>query len=134
MLSVADIPLAGFRFRGIIGSVLLDGREYRLATYLGTKAAGIRNGRVRVVQGSLELEAVMLERTGKPLRAPEKEDMVRTVHENAACRPYIGFGPRVVRFWRLRRTGRSSNMNTEFRIRVPIRSGRRFAMPWPDRK
>lgn len=91
MLSVADIPLAGFHFRGIIGIVLLDGREYRLATYLGAKAAEIRNGRVRAVQGSLELEAVMLERTGKPLRAPEKGDMLRTIHENAACRAVYRF-------------------------------------------
>lgn len=91
MLSVADIPLAGFHFRGIIGIVLVNGREYRLATYLGARAAGIRNGRVRIVQGSLELEAEILERTGKPLRAPAKGDMTRTIHENAACRAVYRF-------------------------------------------
>lgn len=35
MLSVADIPLAGIQFTGIIGVVLWKGQEYRLATYLG---------------------------------------------------------------------------------------------------
>ncbi len=84
MLSVADIPMAGFHFRGVIGIVLLDGREYRLATYLGARAVRIRNGLVRIVQGSLELEAELLERTGKPLKAPAGGDMVRTIHESAA--------------------------------------------------
>lgn len=91
MLSVADIPLAGFHFRGIIAIVLLNGREYRLATYLGAKTARIRNGLVRVVQGSLELEAKLLERTGKPLKAPAGGDMVRTIHESAACRAKYRF-------------------------------------------
>ena len=86
MLSVAHIPLAGLSFQGIIGAVLLNGKEYRLATYLGAKAARIRNGLVRITQGCLELEAELLERTGKPLKAPSEGDMVRTIHESAACR------------------------------------------------
>lgn len=90
MLSVADIPMAGFHFRGVIGVVMLDGREYRLATYLGAKAA-IRDGRVRVIQGRLELEAELLERTGKPLMAPAQGDMVRTIRESAACRTIYRF-------------------------------------------
>ena len=97
MLSVARIPVAGFHFQGVIGVVLLDGREHRLATYLGAKAAGIRKGRVRIVQGSMELEAELLEGAGKPLRAPAKGDMVRTIHENAACRAKY-------RFWQNGRT------------------------------
>lgn len=91
MLSVADIPMAGFHFQGIIAIVLLDGREYRLATYLGARALRIRNGLVRVVQGSLELEAELLERTGRPLKAPAGGDMVRTIHESAASRAKYRF-------------------------------------------
>lgn len=86
MLSVADVPIAGRHLQGIIGIVLLDGREYRLATYLGARAARIRNGLVRVCQGSLELEAGLLEKTGKPLKAPTEGDMVRAIHESAACK------------------------------------------------
>ena len=33
----------------------------------------------------------ILERTGKPLRAPAKGDMTRTIHENAACRAVYRF-------------------------------------------
>lgn len=86
MLSVADIPIAGFHFRGLIGVVVLDGREYRFGTYLGAKTSEIGNGRVKVVQGRMELEAALLEQTGKPLKAPARGKMVRTIHESAACR------------------------------------------------
>lgn len=91
VLSVADIPMVGFHFQGIIGIVLLDGREYRLATYLGAKVTDIRNGKVRVDQGRLELEAELLERKGNPLKAPARGDMVRTIHESAACRAKYRF-------------------------------------------
>lgn len=85
MLSVADIPIAGFHFRGIIGVVLWHGREYRIATYLGARTARIGNGTVRVIQGDLQLEVRMLDRKKRALRAPLKGKMVRTIHESAAC-------------------------------------------------
>jgi len=91
MLSVADIPMAGFCFKGVIGVVLKYGREYRLATYLGAEAVYVRDGIVRVVQGGMELEARLLEKNGKPLRAPADGDMSRTIHESAACRASYRF-------------------------------------------
>lgn len=91
MLSVADVPVAGFHFRGIIGIVLWKGREYRLATYLGAKAARVQDGKLRIVQGNLELEARLLEKAGTPLKAPANGDMTRTIHENAACRAFYRF-------------------------------------------
>lgn len=91
MLAVADVPLAVFHFRGIIGVVLWKGREYRLATYLGAKAVQAGDGRIRIVQGNLELEARLLEKAGSPLKAPAKGNMTRTIHENAACRAFYSF-------------------------------------------
>lgn len=91
MLSVADIPIAGFHFTGIIGIILWRGREYRLATYLGAKAVWIQNGTIRIAQGNLELEARLLEKTARPLKAPAKGDMIRTIHESAACRAFYRF-------------------------------------------
>ena len=91
MLSVADIPFAGFHFKGIISVVLWRGREYRLATYLGAKAVRIQNGMIRVVQGNLELEACIRENAGKPLKAPANGNMIRTIHESASCRAYYRF-------------------------------------------
>lgn len=91
MLSVADIPMAGIHFTGIIGVVLWQGREYRMATYLGAKAVQIQNKMIRIVQGDMELEARLLEEAGRPLKAPTKGDMVRTIHESAACRAFYRF-------------------------------------------
>ena len=91
MLSVAHIPLAGFSFTGIIGFVLWKGREYRIATYLGARAVQIQNGIVRIVQGNLGLEARLLEASGRPLKAPQKGDMVRTIRESAACKAFYRF-------------------------------------------
>lgn len=91
MLAVADVPVAGFHFRGIIGIVLWKGREYRLATYLGAKAVQAGDGRLRIIQGNLELEARLLERVRSPLKAPANGGMTRTIHENAACRAYYRF-------------------------------------------
>lgn len=91
MLSVADIPMAGVHFTGMIGIVLWQGKEYRMATYLGARAVLIQNKMVRIVQGNLELEVRLLKASGLPLKAPAKGDLVRTVHESAACRASYRF-------------------------------------------
>ena len=91
MLSVADIPLAGSYFTGIIGFVLWKGKEYRIATYLGARVVQIQNKIVRIIQGSLELEVRLLKVSSRPLKAPKDGDMMRTIHESAACRVYYRF-------------------------------------------
>lgn len=91
MLSVADIPMAGIHFTGIIGVVLWQGKEYRIATYLGARVVQIHNKKVRIVQGDLELEAWLLEASERPLKAPTKGNMVRTIHESASCRASYRF-------------------------------------------
>ena len=84
MLSIADIPLGSFHFTGVIGIVLLHGKECRLATYLGAKATDIRDGAVTIRQGRARLTARLLEPAAQPLRAPSGGAMVRTIHEHAA--------------------------------------------------
>ncbi len=91
MLSVADIPMAGLRFTGIIGVVLWKGREYRLATYLGARAVTIENGVLRIVQNDMRLEVRLLEKNPHPLNAPVMGNMTRTIHESAACTAYYRF-------------------------------------------
>lgn len=81
MLSVAHIPLAGLHFTGIIGAVLLDGKEYRLATYLGARAISLRGGELRISQGRQRLTIRLPTQTGHPLRAPVEGAMSRTVRE-----------------------------------------------------
>lgn len=91
MLSVADIPIAGLCFTGIICVILWCGKEYRLATYLGAKAVHIGNGVIQIAQKDMKLEAGLLERQERPLKAPAGGDMIRTIHESAACTAYYRF-------------------------------------------
>lgn len=91
MLSVANIPIGIFHFTGIIGVVLWQGKEYRLATYLGAKVEFLGDRTVWITQGKFKLEAIMLEENGKALKAPTKGDMTRTIHENIACKAFYRF-------------------------------------------
>lgn len=91
MLSVADIPLAGLHFTGIIGIVFWQGKEYRFATYLGARVIQKENGVLLIRQGSMELEARLLEQKSHPLRAPVNGAMQRTIHENITCKAVYRF-------------------------------------------
>lgn len=91
MLSVADVPLGIYHFTGIIGIILLHGKEYRIATYLGAKAIKISGGEIVVQQGDLQLEIKQLEKSANPLYAPIGGTMVRTIHEHASCRVFYCF-------------------------------------------
>ena len=91
MLSVADIPLLGLHFTGIIGVILLDGKEYRIATYLGAGISRIGEAEVTVRQGGYTFTAERLERNTQPLLAPANGSMCRTIHESASCKAYYRF-------------------------------------------
>lgn len=91
MLAVADIPMFGIHFTGIIGVVLWEGKEYRIATYLGAKASEIKNRTVKVVQRGLKLEAQLLEDTGYQLQAPVNGSMVRHIREGVTCHAHYKF-------------------------------------------
>ena len=88
MLSVADIPFGCFRFTGVIGIILLHGKECRLATYLGAKAVKIKNGEIIIRQGRLCLTVRQLGSPGHPLQAPVGGAMTRTIHEHPSCKVY----------------------------------------------
>lgn len=91
MLSIADIPMGGFHFTGVIGIVLLRGREYRLATYLGAKAVKIEDDEIIVQQGRFVLTVRPQGQLGHPLRAPVSDDIARTIHEHPSCRVFYRF-------------------------------------------
>ncbi len=91
MLSVANIPLFGFHFTGIIGVVLIDGKEYRIATYLGAKIKHIGDNTVIVSQGNYEITAKLIKKNAQPLYAPVNGTMNRIIHESASCTAYYKF-------------------------------------------
>ena len=91
MLSVANIPLLGFHFTGIIGVILIDGKEYRIATYLGAKIKHIGDNTVTVCQGNYEITAKLIKKNTQPLYAPVNGAMNRIIHESASCIAYYKF-------------------------------------------
>lgn len=82
MLSVADIPLYVLHFTGIIGVVMLNGKEHRIATYLGARVQHIGRNTVTVRQGDYMLTAKLLAKNTHPLLAPNHGNMSRTIHES----------------------------------------------------
>lgn len=86
MLSIADIPLGMLHFTGVIGIVLLNGKEYRLATYLGAKAVRITATEIIIQQGEQCLILRPQGPSGHPLRAPLHGAMSRTIHEHPSCK------------------------------------------------
>lgn len=94
MLSVADIPMFGFHFTGIIGVILLNGKEHRIATYLGAKVKHMGKDSITVKQGDFQLTARLLQQNSHPLAAPNHGLMNRTIHESASCKAYYRFSYR----------------------------------------
>ena len=91
MLSVANIPMAGFEFTGIIGVIYYRGKEYRFATYLGATVKKLGDNSVTVKQGCMELEATLIEPSSFGLNAPCNGSMVRTIRESTSCKASYRF-------------------------------------------
>lgn len=94
MLAVADVPLWGLHFTGIVGAVLLGAREYRIATYLGARLRHAGENTVVIEQGGYVLTAELLEENALPLNAPVQGQMSRTIHESASCKVHYRFAHR----------------------------------------
>ncbi|MCL2545254.1 MAG: stress response protein nst1 [Clostridia bacterium] len=85
-LAVAEVPLAGFRFQGVVCAVWYGGAEYRLATYSGAKAVVCTRRHIVLQQGRRRLEVGIPEPcTPLPLLAPANGGMARTIHESPSC-------------------------------------------------
>ena len=86
MLSIADIPLGKLQFAGCICAIVLDGKEYRLATYWGVRILNWSDKGASLRQGKYRLEVDLLEQKAQPLRAPSDGNMSRTIHESLCAR------------------------------------------------
>ena len=93
MLSIAAIPFGKIHFTGCICAIILNGQEYRIATYRGAKIETWSDQGAVLCQGKCRLEIQLLEQEAQPLRAPSDGDMNRTVHESLCARVRY-------RFWR----------------------------------
>lgn len=93
MLSIATIPLGKIRFTGCICAIILNGQEYRIATYRGAKIQNWSAQGATVCQGKYRLEVQLLDQIAQPLYAPSDGEMNRTVHESLCAKVRY-------RFWR----------------------------------
>ena len=91
MLSVAEIPLGPFRFTDTICVIYWQGKEYRLATYLGAKVVKLGKGQILLHQGNLTFFAKQMETRSHDLRAPAHGSMTRIIRESATCRAAYAF-------------------------------------------
>ncbi|MDD3693037.1 MAG: tocopherol cyclase family protein [Oscillospiraceae bacterium] len=86
MLSIADIPLLGTNFKGCIGIVWFDKKEYRLSTYNGVKILKCSKYSAAIKQGKYKLLIDASPDNAKKLLAPSNGLMCREIHENACCK------------------------------------------------
>lgn len=93
MLSIAAIPFGKLRFAGCSCAVVLNGQEYRIATYRGVRIQRWSSEGAVLIQGKYRLEVQLLNQKAQQLRAPADGDMSRTIHESLCAKVWY-------RFWR----------------------------------
>ena len=82
MLSVDTIPIGKIHFTGCICAIVLNGKEYRIATYRGVRIEHWSSKGAVLLQGKYRLEVQLLNHKAQPLHAPADGDMSRTIHES----------------------------------------------------
>jgi len=86
MLSIADIPFKILNFRGIICSLIIDNKEYRFATYNGTKIikCEIENNFLNIIlkKGQYYLDINTTYDNTHKLLAPIKGNMIKNIFES----------------------------------------------------
>lgn len=85
MVSIAHIPFYGFHFRGCICVIHYEGKEYRLATYLGVRVLSCSPRHILLKQGKYKLSILLTPSEGHLLKAPQNGKMSRKITERAAC-------------------------------------------------
>ncbi|MCL2051508.1 MAG: hypothetical protein FWG91_07265 [Lachnospiraceae bacterium] len=83
--AIAKIPFLGFSFNGCICVVWLNGKEYRLATYLGVKIIRCEQNLIELKQGKYHLIIALRQNDGHQLAAPKSGIMNRLIKESPAC-------------------------------------------------
>ena len=91
LLCAACIPTGSFHFSGVIGVVYLDGKEYRIATYLGAKAVRITPEEIIIRQGKTTLTVSPHTTGGHALLAPINGNMDRHIREQLSCTVHYRF-------------------------------------------
>jgi tocopherol cyclase len=86
MASVATIPFLGKSFLGCTCAIQYQGESYPLATFLGAKVISNSERHIEITQGKKRLQIDIIKENMQPLKAPEKGDMNRIIHESTNCK------------------------------------------------
>lgn len=86
MASIADLTVAGISMIGCIAIISYQGREYRLATYLGAKLLYLNKKKIIIRQNRYRLIIQVLHTNEQKLTAPVKGHMSRSIHESVTSR------------------------------------------------
>jgi len=89
--AVAKIPFYGLKFWGCICVVMLNGQEYRLATYKGVKIVNCEPGVMELKQGKYRLVIKVHSEGGHILPAPRYGKMNHNILEDISCRATFKF-------------------------------------------
>lgn len=91
MASAATVPIFGRTIIGCTCAINFRGTPYSIATFLGAKVICINEKGLEIVQGNKRLIVEAIDENGKPLRAPERGNMNRIIHESPSCRVKFTF-------------------------------------------
>ena len=83
--AVAKIPFYGLKFWGCICVIMLNGKEYRLATYKGVKIITCEPGVIELKQGKYRLQVKIKSEGGHTLPAPRYGKMNHGIREDISC-------------------------------------------------
>ncbi|HHU43673.1 MAG: tocopherol cyclase family protein [Bacillota bacterium] len=84
-LSVAQAKVMGIKFPGVIGVILHQGVEYRMATYLGAKIIKWNEKGAQIKQGDMILDVEQLSSKPHDLKAPIKGAMKGAIGHSPFC-------------------------------------------------
>lgn len=84
-VAVAHIPFCCFHFKGTICIIQYQGKEYRIATYLGGRIILCNEHELILKQRSFMLRIKVDAKSGYKLLAPQNGKMTRTIIESISC-------------------------------------------------
>lgn len=90
-LSIAKVPFLGCIFTGCICILLIDKKEYRLATYLGVRIMEWSQNSIMLKQGKYTLQISIQGSPGQRLMAPGNGKLCRVIQESPCCRMHVIF-------------------------------------------
>lgn len=85
MISIATIPMLNFSFTGCIGVIQYNKKQFRFATYLGSKVIFFNEEGCLIQQGKYKLHVRIKSDNVIELKAPISGDMVRRIDEGNLC-------------------------------------------------